>query len=194
MERSGNPKQIFEAALAYGNATKAALAIDDDRLATIALRRAITLCNGAATTSKDNKLDTLRTLSELAFNSELAADMYYEIGSEIATHVLDGGDGADKSESNKDALRAFEIANRYACSGQDAPAECHGHGGSLSKLARLTLTVRGDATKSLSYASLALKGDIDDETKIDAHVTAGQAKMVGTNMLIHFCFENPEVY
>ena len=189
IERSGNPKQIFEVALAYGNATKAALAIGDDRLATIALRRAITLCNDAATTSKDNKLDTFRRLSELAFTSELAAEMYYAIGSEIATHILDGGgDGVDKSESNEDALRAFEIANRFACSGQDASAECHGHGGSLSMLARLTLTVRGDAAKSLSYASLVLKGDTDDETKIDAHVIAGQAKMVRINLLTFFCF------
>ena len=189
IERSGNPKQIFEVALAYGNATKAALAIGDDRLATIALRRAITLCNDAATNSKDNKLDTFRRLSELAFTSELAAEMYYAIGSEIATHILDGGgDGVDKSESNEGALRAFEIANRFACSGQDAFAECHGHGGSLSMLARLTLTVRGDAAKSLSYASLVLKGDTDDETKIDAHVIAGQAKMVRINLLTFFVF------
>ena len=190
IERSGNPKQIFEVALAYGNATKAALAIGDDRLATIALRRAITLCNGAATTSNDNKLGTFRRLSELAFTSELAAEMYYAIGSEIATYILDGeGDGVDKSESNEDALRAFEIANRFACSGQDASVECHGHGGSLSMLARLTLTVRRDAAKSLSYASLVLKGDTDDETKIDAHVIAGQAKMVRINLLTFFVLD-----
>ena len=119
--------------------------------------------------------------------------MYYAIGSEIATYILDGeGDGVDKSESNEDALRAFEIANRFACSGQDASVECHGHGGSLSMLARLTLTVRRDAAKSLSYASLVLKGDTDDETKIDAHVIAGQAKMVRINLLTFFLFLDPK--
>jgi len=174
IERSGNPKKILEASLAYGNATKAALAAGDDRLATIALRRATTLCS--TTSGSEEKLKTLRELAELAFTSDIAMEVYYAIGTES---MAGASDGEETSESHhNDALTAFKIANGFACLGkEDVSVECHGHGGSLGALARLTL--HEDANESLRYASLALKNDgIDDEKKIDAHVVAGQAKMV----------------
>ena len=112
-----------------------------------------------------------------AFTGELASEIYYAIGSESMGST---SNGEKDSESNKDdevALNAFEIANVFACLGQDASKECRGHGKSLSRIARLTLD--GDAKASLRYASAALtSSDIDDETKIEAHVVAGQAKMV----------------
>ena len=175
IERSGNPKKILEAALAYGNATKVALGVGDDRLATIALRRATSLCSSASSSSED-KLNTLRSLAELAFTGDLASEIYYAIGSESMGSALDG---ETDSESNTDegiALNAFKIANGFACLGQEASNECHGHGTSLSRLARLTLDE--DAEESLRYVSAALQSDIDDETKIEAHAVAGQAKMV----------------
>lgn len=174
IERSGNPKKILEAALAYGNATKAALGVGDDRLATIALRRATSLCSSASSSSKD-KLNTLRSLAELAFTGDLASEIYYAIGSESMESASDGEENPESS-NDEVAVNAFKIANGFACLGHDASAECHGHGKSLSRLARLTLD--GDAKESLRYASAALKTDIEDETKIEAHVVAGQAKMV----------------
>ena len=175
IERSGNPKKILEAALAYGNATKAALGVGDDRLATIALRRATSLCSSASSSSED-KLNALRSLAELAFTGELASEIYYAIGSESMGSASDGEKDSESSNDYIVALNAFQIANGFACLGQDASAECHGHGKSLSRLARLTLD--GNTKESLRYALAALNSDIDDKTKIEAHVVVGQAMMV----------------
>ena len=91
-------------------------------------------------------------------------------------YALDGDKASESSNDDVVALNAFKIANEFACLGQDASAECRGHGKSLNRLARLILD--GDAKESLRYALAALHSDIDDETKIEAHVVAGRAMMV----------------
>ena len=182
LERLGQPKKICETALIYGNATKTALAQGDDRLATIALRRAVVLAS--TSDNKEQKLDTLRKLSELSFTAEIASDIYFAVGSEIME-----GEGVGSEE---DAMNSFAIANKFYCSqdidandtaagsasSADSQGECHGHGKSLIAMARLALTSHEDAKEALRYANLSLESEIDDDAKISAHVLVGRSKIM----------------
>lgn len=176
LERAGKSKQINDAALAYGNATKVAIAQGDkvDALGKVGtggmgehiLRRAIKIAQSAPS----GRLETLQKLSSYAHTAALAADIYFAIGMEIVKL------GIDKQDNKADAVHAFSIANEFVASRNDA--EVPFHVASLIELGKLALESDDNAKQAIEYFEKAKQLHLEDDDHVKMLVLSGQAHSV----------------
>jgi len=170
LERDGKSKQISTVALAYGNATRVAIAQGDPvdplvkagggGIAENILRRAVQIAKAAPS----QRLDTLRILSTHAHTAALAADIYYEIGMEIS------------SSDVSSAKEAFAISNEFIATRKDD--ESRFHTGSMIQLGRLALEGDNDAKKAIEYLNKAKDAHMEDGDHVRLLLLVGRAHML----------------
>lgn len=169
LERDGKSRQISAAALAYGNATRVAVAQGEPidplvragggGIAENILRRAVKIAKAAPS----ERLETLRILSTHAHTAALAADIYYEIGLGIS------------SSDVSSAKEAFAIANEFIATRNDE--ESRFHIGSIIGLGKLALEGENDASKTIEYLSKAKDVHMEDDDHVKLLLLVGRAHM-----------------
>jgi len=169
LERDGKSKQISAVALAYGNATRVAIAQGEQvdplvkagggRIAENILRRALKIAKAAPS----QRFETLRVLSTHAHTAALAADIYYEIGMELA------------SSDVSSAKEAFAISNEFITTRNDDASRFHI--GSIIELGRLALEGDNDANKAIEYLNKAKDAHMEDGDHVKLLVLVGRAHM-----------------
>jgi len=183
IERAGKRKQIATAALAYGNATRVAILQGESRIdptleagkggiAESILRRAVQLAKSAPTTGSgggSSRLETLQKLVEYAHTLALAADVYYEIGMEIAANLGDDVDGGD-------AVRAFSIANAFIVARNDS--ETPYHIGSVVELGKIALEREGNGKKVIRLFQKVKDVHMEDDRHVELLVLVGRAHVL----------------
>ena len=175
IERDGKSKQIIKGALAYGNATRVAITqappIDPlvqaggGGIAENILRRAVKLAKAAPA----QRLETLQILSTHAHTAALAADIYYEIGLEIASS------SESTVESRASAKEAFTIANEFVLTRNDDKSRFHI--GSTIELGRLALDGDNDAKKATEYLNQIKDDHMEDNDHVKLLILVGRAHM-----------------
>lgn len=176
LERAGKSKQITTAALAYGNATKVAI-IQGERVNPMAkagaggiaeniMRRAVQIAKSAPS----GRLEALQALSKYTHTATLAADIYYEIGNEIAKQGISTGD------SKADAVQAFMIANEFIATRNDT--ENPHHIGSIVELAKIALEQENDATRAINLYGQVKNAHMEDNLHVELMVLVGRAHAV----------------
>lgn len=164
-ERFAKPNQIAEAAGAYVNATKVALALGENRLAENTYSRALEVMN-----KMDGKqLEALRYLSDISFTYALSAETYYKIGLELLKR------NQTDTKDIEEAIFAFQISSSLA--GMDKDNENGVHGKSTFQLGKLALNVNDDVKGALAYFNLAVTEDLGD-FMAEVLLLSGQAKEV----------------
>lgn len=173
LERAGKNKQLNEAAAAYGNATKVAIA-QGDKVDPIAkagtggmgesiLRRALQIAQSASS----GRLELLRTLSTYAHTAALAADLYYAVGMELTKQVADS--------TQADAVEAFTIANEFIVVRNDTDAPCHIP--SIIELGKIALD-QGDSARAIDYFEKVKRLHLEDADHVKLLVLSGKAHAV----------------
>ena len=175
LERAGKNKQLIDAAAAYGDASKVAVAQSDkvDPLAKAGtggmpesiLRRAMQIAQSAPS----GRLELLRTLSTYAHTAALAADVYYAIGVELTKQ------GMDEDSTKTDAMEAFAIANEFIMMRNDADAPCHVP--STIEMGKLALD-EGNVKEAIEFFDKVKSLHLDDDDHVKLLVLSGRAHAV----------------
>ena len=165
LERVGTRNSVAESSLVYGNATRLAIALGDDRLAEAALRRAVDM---AGAKGARDSLSALRKLAEVAHTFELAADLRYTVGAQI----LEQHEGDPFGRQN--ATREFQMANMYLCQVPEVEGRSCFHRKSTLELGKMALD-DNSTDVALGHFNMALQGEIDEEKKVELLVLLGQA-------------------
>ena len=175
LERAGKNKQMIDAAAAYGDAFKVAVAQSDkvDPLAKAGtggmpesiLRRAVQI----AQTAPSGRLELLRTLSTYAHTAALAADVYYAIGIELTKQ------GTDQESTKTDAIEAFAIANGFITMRNDADTPYHVL--STIEMGKIALD-QGNVEEAIDYFEKVKSLHLDDEDHVKLLVLSGRAHSV----------------
>ena len=142
------------------------------------MRRAVRLAKSAQTPA--DRLETLQSLSVYAHTSALAADVYFEIGAEIANQ------GTNKD----DAVQAFTIANKFTISRNDT--EIPYHVGSLVELGKIALDYDNNPTRVIELFNKVKNMHMEDEIHVELLVLVGRAHVVSDmlSLLQHTLFSS----
>lgn len=171
LERAGKSKQLNEAALAYGNATRVAV-IQGDKvdplvkageggMAESILRRAMQIAQSAPT----GRLDVLRALSTYAHTAILAADMYYAVGMELLA----------QDTTLTDANEAFAVANAFAIMRKDKDVPIHIP--SVIEMGKAALD-KGNSRLAIEYFESVKSLHLEDDVHVKLLVLSGKAHAV----------------
>lgn len=176
LERLGNNKQIHDAVVAYGNATKVAITQGEEfdplakagsgGMAESILRRAIQVTQSMSS----GRLETLRTLSAYAHTAILAADIYYAIGMEIKRQ------GIDVKNNKAEAIEAFTFANEFIAMRNDTEAPFHAK--SILEMGTIALDNDENAVEAVEYFNKAKALHLKDDDHVKLLVLSGRAHMV----------------
>lgn len=171
LERAGRNKQLNDAALAYGNATKVAVSQSDKvdpmiksgggGMAESILRRAIQIAQSAST----GRLELLRSLSKNAHTAALAADVYHAIGMELSK----------QDATQTEATKLFAIANEFIRMRNDSTAPCHIP--STIEIGKVALE-QGDTAKAIEFFEKLKDMHLADEDHVKLLVLSGKAHLV----------------
>jgi len=157
MERHVKPKQLVDVARAYANVTIIALEQQNINLATATFHRSLAVCKSI----EGDRIETLKFLSSISFNEEIAAEIQYEVGMELI----------ERGTSIDEALLAFEISNGYA-----SQIQSEFYGSSLFQIAKITCNVLGELNEAGNLVKIALESDLKNDFKVDALVLSGKIK------------------
>jgi hypothetical protein len=158
MERYVKPKQLVDVAKAYANVTVYALEQDNLNLAEATLRRSLKVSEKI----EGDRIETLKHLSSICFTSDLAAEIYYELGQELMKYEF----------ALSEVLNAFKISNAFASENQN------GFGSkALFQIAKITLDVKDEPEKALKFIESALSQGVGN-LEVDALVLSGKVKEV----------------
>jgi len=174
LERLGKNRQIHDAVIAYGNATKIAVAQGENidplavagngGMAESILRRAIQLAQSVLS----GRLELLKALSAHAHTYALAADVHYAIGTELVRI------GIDKENNKAEAIEAFTFAIEYIAMRQDGEAPFHLQ--SVMEIGRIALEYNSNANQALEYFDRAKTfHKMKDDDHVKLLVLSGQA-------------------
>eukprot|EP00956_Cyclotella_meneghiniana_P007833 scaffold10444_cov71-Cyclotella_meneghiniana.AAC.7 len=172
LERAGKSKQVNDAAIAYGNATRVAV-IQGEKvdplgkagtggIAESILRRAMQIAQSAST----GRLELLRTLSTYAHTAALAADLYYAIGMELTNHDM------DQESIRDDAMTAFTIANEFAVKRNDTDIPCHVQ--SIIEIGKIAMD-QGNSLRAIEYLGRVKSLHLEDDVHVKLLVLSGRA-------------------
>lgn len=181
LERAGNAKQIYTAALAYGNATQLAIIQGDEvdplaitgagGIAENILRRAMAL----AKTAPNRKLEILKELTAYAHTVAIAADLHYEIGLEIVSQ------GIEQEDKKRDAMQAFAFANEFIAARNDTQAPYHI--GSMIERGKLALGDE-DAQSVIDFFDKIRNSHMEDDAHVELLVLVGRAYVVSVTLYL----------
>ena len=159
LERFASPKQKGDVVTAYANVTSSALFQEKVGLAQATFRRAISVCRDM----DGSRVPALQQLASIAFTYDLAADIYYELGIELA-----------KVDTN-DALLAFKTANEYSKLGSEDGNGFHSK--STLLLGKISLDIENDPKKGLILLKKALTSLDLEEMTVEALLYLARAKV-----------------
>ena len=158
MERYVKPKQMDEVAIAYANATISALEQGKENLAVATFQRSLQVSKSF----DGDRLKVLQYLATTAFNNDLGAEIYYELGLEL--------NGVNLSPPS-DVIKAFKISNKFASS-----PESEFYSKSTFHIAKLTF-IEGKLEQATQLIKTALSHNLN-ELEAEAYVLSGQIKEV----------------
>lgn len=164
MERYVKPKQLGDVARAYANVTVYAMEQNNFKLAEATFRRSLKVSK----LIDGDRLESIKFLSTICFNHDLAAEIYYELGLEQM-----------KSDSLiPESLESFKISNAFASAIESSFASK-----ALFQIAKITFDIEHNPKKALKLINSVLTQSLS-ELEVDAHVLSGQIKEVRLEKII----------